>query len=69
MDDLLDAMASALMDADEFFTARDEMNAKVHLAEARWSPITLQTRAAVKAWQRYRYPEIGNAHIDGSSDA
>lgn len=69
MDELLDALASALMDAEEFFTARDEMNAKVHLQEARWSPITLQTRAAVSAWQRYRYPDMGSAQIDGRDDA
>lgn len=63
MDELLDTMAAALMDAEEFFTARDEMNAKVHLAEARWSPITLQTRAAVRAWQKHRYPDHSNDDV------
>jgi hypothetical protein len=46
------------MDADEFFTARDEMNAKVHLAEARWSPRSAGGFHDRAAWQAWKYPDL-----------
>lgn len=36
----------ALLWADEMFTARDEMNAKVHCSPIRLSPITLRVKQA-----------------------
>jgi hypothetical protein len=53
---LISEMADALSEALEFFVARDEMNAKVHLASPRWSPITEQCRRALEAWRIWRYP-------------
>lgn len=37
----------ALVWADEFFTARDQMNAKVHCAPLRLSPITERVKQAL----------------------
>lgn len=54
--DLVDVLADAVSDALDFFAARDEMNAKVHLAVTRWSPITEQCRQALDAWRNFRYP-------------
>lgn len=48
----------ALKEAFEFFVHRDKMNARVHLSEIRWSPITdlvsqgIQARAVEKSRER-----------------
>jgi hypothetical protein len=41
-------VAEALKRATEFFVARDEMNAHVHCADVRLSPITLQVIKAME---------------------
>lgn len=38
--DLVRKKDEALQVCDEFFTARDEMNSRVHLSSPRWSAIT-----------------------------
>lgn len=43
----LSVAIEALAWADEFFTARDEMNAKVHCAPLRLSPITALVKQAL----------------------
>lgn len=71
---LIDLLADAVFVAAEFFNARDEMNAKVHLAEPRLSPITDMCNDAVTAWRRWKYPHPENPtpsvalaeHSDGS---
>lgn len=56
-DALVEKLADAVLEATEFFTARDEMNAKVHLAPTRLSPITVQCQEAVEAWRAWRFPD------------
>lgn len=53
---LIAELADAVSEAVDFFVARDEMNAKVHLAPPRWSPITEQCRSALESWRNWRYP-------------
>lgn len=57
---LIDLLADAVFVAAEFFNARDEMNAKVHLAEPRLSPITDMCNDAVTAWRHWKYPHPEN---------
>lgn len=59
---LIEELADAISEAVEFFVARDEMNAKVHLAPPRWSPITEQCQHALESWRNWRYPA---AQTDG----
>ena len=54
--DLIEKMAGALDTAAAFFVARDEMNAHVHLAPIRLSPITVEVQEALEAWRAYAYP-------------
>lgn len=63
---LIEELADAISEAVDFFVARDEMNAKVHLAPARWSPITEQCRHALESWRNFRYPELNDG--SGSPD-
>lgn len=42
----------ALLWADEMFTARDEMNAKVHCSPRRLSPITLRVKQAIELLEK-----------------
>lgn len=42
----LQQLRVALDSARKFFEARDVMNAEVHLAEIRWSPITIDVQNA-----------------------
>lgn len=58
-------VAEALKLATEFFVARDEMNAHVHCAEPRWSPITVQV---IKAMDYANDMLIEAEHIDGGGD-
>lgn len=62
---LIERMADALSEAVDYFVARDEMNAKVHLQEPRWSPITDACRDALEMWRQYAYPAL----IDGPDGA
>ena len=43
----IDVMREALQWCAEYFTARDEMNAKIHCAPIRLSPITERVRQAL----------------------
>jgi hypothetical protein len=70
-DDLIAKLADAVSEALDFFVARDEMDAKVHLAPARLSPITEHCRDALEAWREYRYPPLvsdGSAATPGPVD-
>lgn len=50
----VDIVEHALGKALRFFTERDEMNAHIHLAEPRWSPITDLVRAAAQRYEGWR---------------
>jgi hypothetical protein len=56
--DVIDKMAEALLEAFEFFVARDEMNARFHLQAPSWSPLTDLCREAVEAWRGWKYHSV-----------
>jgi hypothetical protein len=54
--EMIEKLAYALEVAQEFFIARDEMNARVHVpADVRPSPITELVNEALETWQAWEF--------------